>query len=118
MNNVKTTNIKNLKAVILDDSANIEVTSRDCVFELFIEYKNGDVEIVSVENLSKLEERRELTKLFGQCLNDSSLNKNIVNGMIQDSDNVQLYKISDTKKLEEYDAAVGELEEEKRNLRS
>ena len=32
MKNIKTENINNIKAVILDDSANVVVTSRDCVY--------------------------------------------------------------------------------------
>ena len=118
MKNIKTENINNIKAVILDDSANVVVTSRDCVYELLIEYNNGEVEIVSIEDINNIESRRDLTRLFGKCLKDSSLTKNIVDGKIQDSNNVQLYKISDVKKMEEYEKALNELDVEEEKKKS
>ena len=118
MKNIKTENIKNIKAVILDDSANVAITSRDCVYELLIEYNNGEIEIISTNDINDIEYRKELTRLFGRCLKDSSLNKNIVDGKIQDSNNVQLYKISDVRKMEEYDAVLNEIEIEEEKKES
>lgn len=114
MDNIRTQDIKNLKAIIIDDSTNVKITNKDCIFELFIEYKDGTTEIVTVTDINDVATREELTKLFSKCLRDSDLNKNIVNGMIQDSNNIQLYKISDTKKLEEYNKALDSVEDKEK----
>lgn len=114
MENIKTSNIKNIKAVIIDNSLDKNVNSRNCVSELLIEYEDGKAEILD-SDFEDIEKREELTKLFNRCCRDSSLKINIgkveTNGttqqVLQDSENIQLYKVSDAKRLEEYDEAVG-----------
>lgn len=117
MENIKTSNIKNIKAVIIDNSLDENVNSKNCVSELLIEYEDGKAEILD-SDLEDIEKREELTKLFNRCCRDSSLKINIgkveTNGttqqVLQDSENIQLYKVSDAKRLEEYDEAVGNYE--------
>ena len=117
MENIKTSNIKNIKAVIIDNSLDENVNSKNCVSELLIEYEDGKAEILD-SDFEDIEKREELTKLFNRCCRDSSLKINIgkveTNGttqqVLQDSENIQLYKVSDAKRLEEYDEAVGNYE--------
>lgn len=100
-NNIKTNDIRNIKAVIVDDFYDKNVTSIDCITELFIEYNNAKSELVSVD-INDIEGRKELTRLFFRCLSDSKLHINKPNGVIKDSNNIQLYKLSDKAKLQEY----------------
>lgn len=100
---INTKDIKNLKVVLIDKATDPNVTQKDCVYQLLIEYADGTNGIVSAEAMNDINGRQNMTKLFSQCLSDNSFTLNKQNGVLKDSKDLQFFKASNSKSLELYE---------------
>lgn len=100
---INTKDIKNLKVVLIDKATDPNVTQKDCVYQLLIEYADGTNGIVSAEAMDDIKGRQNMTKLFSQCLSDNSFTLNKQNGVLKDSEDLQFFKVSNSKSLELYE---------------
>ena len=100
---INTKDIKNLKVVLIDKATDPNVTQKDCVYQLLIEYADGTNGIVSAEAMNDIKGRQNMTKLFSQCLSANSFTLNKQNGVLKDSEDLQFFKASNSKSLELYE---------------
>lgn len=108
-------NIANIKAVIIDTSIDPKVTNKDCIYEILVEYKNGEKQIFGANGYNDITERINTTKFFTDCIKANRLTVNTSKGYLDDSENVQLYKVSDKEKMKIYDDAAIIIEDGKSN---
>ena len=99
-------NIRNIKAVIIDKSVDPNVNNKNCVYEILVEYNDGSKQIFGADNYDDLQNRVYTTDMFADAVKENglSINKSAA-GYLEDSRNVQLYKVSDKEKMKEYDEA-------------